>query len=62
MPLKFVIEQPSNFMTHCSLVTSVVAISPETSSSSGNSSSLGNWASRSSMARLFTTLGVPTFK
>ena len=44
MPPEFAVEEPSNFMTYCFLVTSAVAISPGTSSSSGNSYSPENWA------------------
>ena len=42
MPLEFAIEEPSNFMTHYSSATSVVATSPGTTSSSRNSSSSRN--------------------
>ena len=42
MPPKFVVEEPSNFVIHCSLATSTVATSHGTLSSGGNSSSLRN--------------------
>ena len=44
MPPEFSVEELSNFMTHCSLVTSAAATSPKTSSSSENTSYPRNWA------------------
>ena len=62
MPPEFVIKEPSNFMTHCSLAISTIATSLGTSSFSGNSSSPRNWVNKSVVAWLYTILGVPAFK
>ena len=53
-----VVADPSNLMVHFFPRSSAVATSPRISSLSEHSSSLGNWASRSTMAWLLTALGV----
>ena len=62
MPFEFAVEDSSNFITNLYAATSTAATSLGTSLSSGNSSSLENYANRSTMAWLFTALGVPALK
>ena len=61
-PPNWVVEDPSNFITHCFLTSSAMATFHEISSSSGNSSSPRNCANKSAIAWLFTALGVPAFR
>nr|POF18731.1 hypothetical protein CFP56_24959 [Quercus suber] len=61
-PSDWVVEDPLNIITHCSLTSSAMATSLGTSSSNGNSSSPRNCANRSVIAWLFTALGVPILK
>ena len=61
-PPDWVVKDPSNFITYCSLTSSAIATSPGTSSPSGNSSSPGNCANKSAITWLFTALGVPILK